>query len=523
MENENEREESLKLNYNFSKQDFEQINKNNINLQKVEHELKLYKSSIKSVDLLRPAIINDGITVLDEDKIVFYVSVFELEKNNYSLEKFTPASGAASRMFQFLSEFLMDFDVKDESIMEYCSRKNNLLLTNFINGIEKFPFYNEVYNRLKQKYSDYDSWTTNLKNYEFINILLDVTEFDFANKPKAILPFHQYTNSIVTPIEEHIKEAKSYSNSNDKSRVHFTISDIHKSEFEKIVQNLKDDSLQITYSYQEKSTDTIAVDSNNFPLRNQKNELVFRPGGHGALIENLDKIDADIVFIKNIDNVIHSNTEVVSTYKKVLAGYLITLQKEIFNFLEILSSSSVINENLKQIENFISTKINIPITPDYLNGTPESKKSHLLSILNKPIRVCGMVKNENEPGGGPFWIREENGKESLQIIESSQIDIQNNEQVTIFKSATHFNPVDLVCGLKNYQGEKFNLNDFVYANSGFIVQKSKDGVPYKAYELPGLWNGAMANWITIFIEVPLITFNPVKTVNDLLKANHQKQ
>jgi hypothetical protein len=232
----------------------------------------------------------------------------------------------------------------------------------------------------------------------------------------------------------------------------------------------------------------------------------------------LNNLNADIVFIKNIDNVIQNRIETVALYKKALAGILIQFQEIIFNYLKLLDNESVSNENLNEIVAFLVNKLNISVTDEFSKYTKESKVDYLKNALNRPIRVCGMVKNEGEPGGGPFWVRDKKGNVSLQIIEASQVE---SDQQKTLESATHFNPVDLVCGTKNYQGQNFDLTKFVDKNTGFIVEKNKNGKALVAYELPGLWNGAMAKWLTIFVEVPLITFNPVKTVNDLLKPTHQ--
>jgi len=323
-------------------------------------------------------------------------------------------------------------------------------------------------------------------------------------------------------------ECAYYSSSNGRSHLHFTVSEIHQNQFEKVVNVLKnkveiesETTINSSYSYQKKSTDTIAVDLSNNPFRDETGKLVFRPGGHGALIENLNDLDADIIFIKNIDNVIQNQIESIALYKKALAGILLELQQQIFNYLNEIEKAR--EEDFNEIMAFAKNKLNIELLEDVSKYTLENKISHLKNILDRPIRVCGMVKNEGEPGGGPFWVRDSIGNVSLQIVESSQIDFSNENQGVIANKATHFNPVDLVCGIRNYKNEKFDLTQFIDFNSGFIVEKNKDGRALKGYELPGLWNGAMAKWITIFVEVPLITFNPVKTVNDLLKPAHQPQ
>lgn len=282
--------------------------------------------------------------------------------------------------------------------------------------------------------------------------------------------------------------------------------------------------VSITYSFstQHKETDTIAVDNKNQPFRNDDGSLLFRPGGHGALIENLNKLDADIVCIKNIDNVSHNNIKTIALYKKALLGILVKLREQVFTYLEKLDRDDVSDEILGEILKFAKEKLFVNVSKDIAKFTLNHKIEYIREVLNRPLRVCGMVKNEGEPGGGPFWVKD-NGKLSLQIVESSQIDLDNKSQNQIFSNSTHFNPVDLVCSLKDYKGNRFDLTAYVDSNTGFIVHKNKMGKDVKSYELPGLWNGAMAEWITVFVEVPLETFNPVKTVNDLLKPAHQPQ
>lgn len=506
----------------FSETHFKQVEAYGIDLNKIAEELQLFKTGIPKVVVEKPATKNDGILVFSPVEMESFAAKFDTEKSKFSLEKFVPASGAASRMFKFLSAFLLEFNPEKETINSYINRKKETSLQAFIIGMDKFPFFTAVYTKLKEKHPDFDSWKRDDKNYFFIKILLDSQGFDFANKPKGILPFHVYPDSIATPIEEHLKEALLYAKSNGMAKIHFTISGEHQNDFEKIVSQFNSKEVEVTYSEQLKTTDTIAVDFNNIALK-ESGQLIFRPGGHGALIYNLNQINSDLVFIKNIDNVSHNNLNEIALYKKGLGGYLIEIQTTVFEKLRILERDKVSKELIVDIQNFIENKLKIELSKDFKNFKKDSKIKYLKTILDRPIRLCGMVKNENEPGGGPFWIRDKEGSISLQIVESSQIDIQNENQVHLFKSATHFNPVDLVCGIKKYNGEKFNLLDFVDNQSGFIVEKSKSGIDYKAYELPGLWNGAMANWITLFVEVPLETFNPVKTVNDLLKYNHQPQ
>jgi hypothetical protein len=433
-------------------------------------------------------------------------------------------------MFSFLTVFLNEFDLLNESINAYINRKKDSELSVFIVGLEKMPFFDSVYKKLKEEFTDFDSLDQDYKNYYFIKLLLSSDFFNFANKPKGVLPFHKYKTHIATPIEEHLYESAYYSSVNGSSLLHFTVTEAHQNQFDVIVNSVKEkvekqsgSVLNVSYSYQHKATDTIAVDLESIPCREENGKLVFRPGGHGALIENLNRLDADVIFIKNIDNVIQNHIEEISLYKKALAGILIELQQQLFGYLKAIDAGEMQQVNIDEIVFFIKGKLNEEMNADFEGFTLDDKLIRLKEVLNKPIRVCGMVKNEGEPGGGPFWVRGENGNVSLQIVESSQIDMTNADQLKILGNATHFNPVDLVCGIKNYKNEIFDLKHFVDHNSGFIVKKENNGKKLKGYELPGLWNGAMANWLTVFVQVPLLTFNPVKNVNDLLKSAHQPQ
>jgi len=313
------------------------------------------------------------------------------------------------------------------------------------------------------------------------------------------------------------------------ANIHFTISEKHNHRFDEEFKFIEEDveertntKFNITFSYQKESTDTIAVTHKNEPFRDENEQLVFRPSGHVALIQNLNDLDADIIFIKNIDNVVVKKYKnEVADYKKMLAGILLEIQEKAFHYLKQLAKNQISESELIEIANFVSNRLNVSISNEFEKYSPKHQIKYLKDKLNRPIRVCGMVKNEGEPGGGPFWVKDESGTISLQIVESAQVDKGSKRQKEIMKNATHFNPVDLVCGTKNYLGESFDLTKFIDFKTAFISEKTKSGKHLKALELPGLWNGAMANWNTIFVEVPLLTFNPVKTVNDLLKPAHQ--
>lgn len=521
---------TIALQMGLSSLDFLQIHEYGIPLENIQKQIKFFQNGVSKNILVSPATLSKGILELSEIDFQKKATFYDSNKTNYKIKKFVPASGAATRMFKFLTVFLNEFDIEKESINAYINRKKESKLSIFIIGLEKFPFFEAVDTKLRELFPDFESLPRDYKNYYFIQLLLGSDYFDFANKPKAVLPFHKYENHIATALEEHLFESAYYASSNKHSHLHFTISEAHQSQFENIVDTIKGSiekqsgtTINVSYSFQNKKTDSIAVNPDNTPFRNEKRELVFRPGGHGALIENLNNLDADIIFIKNIDNVIQNNVEKTALYKKGLAGVLIELQQQIFNYLQDIETHKTEQGNIDEIILFLKEKLNTKISDDFHAFSFENKISKLKETLNRPIRVCGMVKNEGEPGGGPFWVRDEKGNLSLQIVESSQVDLTNTHQQKILDSATHFNPVDLVCGIKNYKNEKFDLTQFVDHNSGFIVDKTILDKKIKAYELPGLWNGAMAKWLTVFVQVPLLTFNPVKTVNDLLKPAHQPQ
>jgi hypothetical protein len=516
--------------YSFTEADFEQIKALGVSLDKIEGELLLFKLGIPKITLEKPATINDGIVKLSTEEFQKFANYFDARKDGLKLKKFVPASGAASRMFKFLNEFLNDFDHENETINAYINRKKDKNLPIFLAGIEKFPFYDSIKAKVKELTPDYYSLESHEKSHLFIKTMLSADFFDFANKPKGVLDFHKYETEIATPVEEHLNECAFYASSNSISHLHFTVSDHHEDLFQTIIDSVKQKvedksktTVHVSYSHQHKSTDTIAVSPNNEPFRTENNRLLFRPGGHGALINNLNNLDADVIFIKNIDNVIQNHIKEITLYKKGLAGILLDLQEQIFKILKAIESDQIKESRIPEIIHFMAEKLNIDILEDFDKYTLENKLEFIVNKLNRPIRICGMVKNEGEPGGGPFWVRSYKGNVSLQIVESSQVETNNAEQADILAKATHFNPVDLVCATKNYHGEKFDLTQFVDQSTGFIVSKTKNGQDLKGYELPGLWNGAMAKWITVFVEVPLITFNPVKTVNDLLKPAHQPQ
>lgn len=514
----------------FSSSDFVEIYDHGIPFENILKQLKIFKKGVSKSNLISPATINNGILSLSDADFEKKATFFDDNKANFKICKFIPASGAATRMFKFLIAFLNNYDIQKETINSYINRKNDNDLSIFIVAMDKFPFFKAIDKKLRIIYPHFDTLDRDHKNYYFIKLLLSSNYFDFANKPKAVLPFHKYETHIANPIEEHLNECVHYAATNKTSNLHFTVSESHLELFEKAIEDVRQKietesgtEIHISFSYQNRRTDSIVVDIKDNVFRNQKGSFVFRPGGHGALIENLNKIDADIIFIKNIDNVIQNHIDKITLYKKGLAGILIELQQKVFGYLDAIEKDQIKKKDIEEIVDFLMQKLCIKMTSDFNKFTFENKISKIKELLDKPIRVCGMVKNEGEAGGGPFWTRNDKGDISLQIVETSQVDLTNKKQKSILEESTHFNPVDLVCSTKNFKGEKYDLTQFVDHNTGFIVEKSAEGKIVKNYELPGLWNGGMSNWLTIFVAVPLITFNPVKTVNDLLKQAHQPQ
>ena len=503
----------------FTEADIKYINERGNSLEKVQQQLDFFIKGVPKINLVKSATIGDGIWRFSEEEILPLVTYFDKHKNQYTIEKFVPASGAATRMFKFLNEFLNEFDEENDTINSYINKKNAKDVSIFIFGLKNFPFYRELKQKTIDLFPNYYSLSNDKRYYVLIKTLLSNEGLYFSHKPKGILPFHVKGNKIVTPIEENIFEADFFKKENDKTKIHFTITKEFQADFEKITNQFSD--CEISFSYQDQSSDTLAVNEDNTPFRVEDDKLFFRPGGHGALIENLNALQSDVIYIKNIDNVSQNHRKVIETNKKLLGGVLFYVQYKIFNYLKLLSSGNVTETQITEIKDFAENKTSFPLPEEFNFFQTEYKIEYLIKVLNRPIRVCGMVKNEGEPGGGPFWVQDDKGRLTLQIVESSQIDLNNKIQKSIAKGATHFNPVDNVCGVKNFKGEKFDLTQFIDQNAAFITEKTKNGKPIKAFELPGLWNGAMAKWTTIFVEVPLETFNPVKTVNDLLKSSHQ--
>ncbi|MBQ3622675.1 MAG: DUF4301 family protein [Bacteroidaceae bacterium] len=504
----------------ISKADQTLLNKKGISAEQLAGQLMTFKTGFPYLRIVDAATPEKGILRPSSDDITRYLQKWgEFCEKGHSVLKFVPASGAASRMFKDLFAFLSaDYAVPTTDFEK-----------KFFDSIDKFAFFADLDAMcVKNNSLGAKELIANGKYKEVVFNLLDFTGMNYGALPKGLLKFHNYADaSPRTALEEHLVEGALYAAADGMVKLHFTVSSDHRALFEALVAECKpvfeekfNVKYDISFSEQKQSTDTVAADANNEPFR-ENGALVFRPGGHGALIENLNDIDADIIFIKNIDNVVPDRLkDDTVTYKKLLAGILVDLQEKAFGYLRLIDSGKYTHEQIEEIIHFVQQSL--LCRNDELKNMEDCELIlYLRKKLNRPMRVCGMVKNVGEPGGGPFFAYNPDGSVSLQILESSQIDMNNAASKSMFENGTHFNPVDLVCAVKNYKGEKFNLPDYVDKNTGFISHKSKNGRELKAMELPGLWNGAMSDWNCVFVEVPLITFNPVKTVNDLLRDVHQ--
>jgi hypothetical protein len=485
----------------FTSSDFQQLQQLGITVEQVERQLTHFRDGFPFLPIIAPAVPGKGITQFSREEQMLMVQRYD--QWGGSRLKFVPASGAATRMFKTLFEYLE-------------TGKGGKEVDEFFIRLKDFAFYEDLAKIAGKDTPDAAAW---------VKALLDIKGLNYGNLPKGLLKFHNYAEGARTAFEEHLVEAALYGkDSAGIARLHFTVSPEHRKAFESLFDTVRQRyeqrfgvKYEVSFSEQKKSTDTIAVDLQNEPFRNADGSLLFRPGGHGALLENLNELQEDIIFIKNIDNISPDKLRTDTVHwKKVLAGYLLQLREQITTYILLLEKGC--NDiKLKEIAQFLEREFCITLPP--VDG--EEYARAIYAKLNRPVRVCGMVKNEGEPGGGPFIARNADGSLSLQIVESAQIDLHDSEVQRCFKAATHFNPVDLVCSFRNYSGGCYTLADFRDEATGFISQKSKDGRELKALELPGLWNGAMSNWNTAFVEVPLATFNPVKTVNDLLRKEHQ--
>ena len=504
----------------FTPEDRKQLSQKGISEQQIENQLRQFREGFPYLHLRAAASIGNGILSPSDSESQAFVEAWEMYKaEGHHITKFVPASGAASRMFKNLFEF------RDG---EQDTPQTDFMRT-FFERLHDFAFFPALDDACVVVYGEpADALVEAGRFRDVVSALLDDEGLGYGQLPKGLLQFHAYKDRARTPLEEHLVEAALYATSDGKADVHFTVSTEHRELFEELVERVLPEyeklfgvHYHISFSEQKPSTDTLAATLDNEPFRTDDGRLLFRPGGHGALIQNLSELESDIIFIKNIDNVVPDRLKPATTlWKKVIAGVLVTLQRQAFSYLRRLDEGNVGRAELDEMCQFLRRELCTEVP-----GISELSEAELIETLrrkfNRPMRVCGMVRNVGEPGGGPFLAFNPDGSVSPQILESSQIDTHNPTYMAMFQGGTHFNPVDLVCATRDYQGNHFDLPRYVDPATGFISSKSKNGRELKALELPGLWNGAMSDWSTIFVEVPLETFNPVKTVNDLLRPQHQ--
>lgn len=499
----------------FSIKDHQQLQALGISPDLAQDQVNRFKMGFQSTKVVAACSVGSGIRKLSDSELDDYVNLYLNEGVNYEVVKFVPASGAATRMFEAL--------FNDEE-------KNRVARKQVLDNLSRFAFYDALKAFAKKHKIDIEELV--LSNpQQLFDIIVNDEGLGYGKFPKGLVPFHIADGKVRTAFEEHLVEASSYGlDAEGFAKVHFTVQEnwlpIVRKFLRKAAENISvfdAEGFELSYSVQSPATDTIAVAINNEPARDENDNLLFRPAGHGALLTNLNQIDADIIFVKNVDNVV-SDRHIYHTrlYKSAMGGLAIELMNKIYKFCKRIDQGRVPVGIRNEMKDFCQNELLIEVPKVLLD---RYHKRDLMEWyyhqFNRPLRICGMVVNEGEPGGGPFWVEDADGRKSLQIVEKAQIDLQNPEQKSILESSTHFNPVDLVCVIKNYEGDFYDLSTFVDPETGFISQKSYNGKPIKAMELPGLWNGSMALWNTIFVEVPATTFSPVKTINDLLKPLHQ--
>lgn len=516
----------------FDRRDQEQIQAHGLSLSQVLDQVRRFRSPPVYARLLRPCVAGDGIRVLAPKEADALAATWERAMGTLRCLKFVPASGAASRMFKSLLKVRHEApSVTRDTLLTLEGRGDRDAgeALRCLDGLGRLALYGPLEQAASGKGFSLARLLQDGAYGTILELLLGDECLGYAALPKGLLPFHATPEGPVTPFEEHLLEAASYARGTGGfARVHFTVSEEHLGHFRKLalergpsLEKSLGVRFEISFSTQSLSTDTLAVDLQNAPFRDSRGRLVFRPGGHGALLQNLADQDADILFLKNIDNVVVARLRPeTAAWKKTLAGYLLDLQERIFGILEGLDGGGLTPPEIEEAMAFAAERLCLRPPPG-TTESPEARKAFLADRLNRPLRVCGMVRNVGEPGGGPFWVHEPDGGASLQIVETAQVDPDSPAQQGILQGSTHFNPVDLVCGVRDRRGEAFDLRRHVDRDAVFISLKSKDGRDLKALEHPGLWNGSMARWITAFVEVPSITFNPVKTVNDLLRDAHQ--
>ena len=516
----------------FTEADLEQMAKLGITEDEARRQLAILEKGQRWTALERPCTPGDGIAILDPEDQERFISRWQEGADKGRLSGFLPASGAATRMFAFLQRIRNQVDrvtLKGAADKFGQASDDYREFRIFVESLEEFAFFEPLAVVMgKEGISLQEQLQLGVYN-DILDLLLEPRGLNYSSRPKALIPFHRYSDHYRTALEEHLVESvHTLRDQKQRCRIHFTVAPEIQAEAEaygreaaaKYSEHLGV-QYELSFSIQSPATNTIAVDLENRPFRKPDGNLLFRPGGHGALLENLNQLEGDIVLIKNIDNVVtDERRDLVVRHQRILAGMLLEVQQKIFNYLRLLKSGSLGVNDVQEVLDFVAHRFNPSMEEQLLSCSDEEKIARLFRLLNRPLRVCGMVVNRGEPGGGPFWVKDPSGSLSLQVVEQAEIDRSSPEQAAILEGSTHFSPVQIVCGLRDFQGKPFNLRQFVDLGAVFVSRKTEDGRELKALELPGLWNGGMAYWNTIFVEIPEETFNPVKIVNDLLRPGH---
>lgn len=513
----------------FTESDSLQMKNLGIDKARVMKQIEIFQRSGFSARLDRPGTLADGVRTIDESRTGIFLELHEKAARAGRFMKFVPASGAASRMFQSLLQiyYLPQFLEKDE----LCKRVRQEVaiacdFVRFLEGLNQFPFIDDLRDTLAQDGLELEDVVREGKFRTLLEYLLTKRGMNYGCLPKALLKFHSYPDECRTAFAEQLVESVMYLGKT--CRLHFTVPREHEAGFSAHIKEVAKRyrerygvQFAIGFSFQKPSTNTIAADMEGMPFRDRFGRLHFRPAGHGALLENLNDLEGDLVYIKNIDNIVPDRLkERVCFWKRVLGGYLVSVQEQVHSFVRRLKQGET-GAVTRDAARFAAEDLLVRMPEGFAKWPEEEMKTFLVERLDRPIRVCGVVPNAGEPGGAPFWVRHENGTTSLQIVEKAQVDFNSEEQRKIWNSSTHFNPVDIVCCTRDFAGRPYDLRKYVDSSAVIITKKSKDGKDLRALELPGLWNGSMAGWISIFLEVPPDTFNPVKSIYDLLRPEHQ--
>jgi hypothetical protein len=520
----------------FTPADEQTLRERGVSLQEARRQLHLLERSTGYQDLVRSCTVGDGIDRIPVEEHAGLIARHADAATAGRFVKFVPASGAASRMFRSLLHFQRGDgrDADGATILRQVGEGSPEAreLAVFLRELVRFPFYGELKETVRRRGHDLDALVRDDEFRPILDALLAADGMNYAGRPKALLAFHRDAESARTPFEEHLVEAAHYARAgNGECRLHFTVSPEHRAALETLASgaSLRQSAepaarFEIEFTVQKPSTDTLVGSRDGGALRDEEGHLRFRPGGHGALIENLNDLQADLVFVKNIDNVQPDHLKRATLdWKRILAGYLVSLQDEVFRYLDLMRRPEPSDAIIEEAAGFAMDRLHIDLEGHPAPDTFQCRRALLLDRLNRPLRVCGVVRNTGEPGGGPFWVRGRDGLLTLQIVETAQIDPSDEQRQLILNSSTHFNPVDLVCGVSDSSGKQFDLTQFIDRDAVIVTGKSEDGREIRALELPGLWNGAMADSITVFVEVPIETFSPVKTVLDLLRDEHQPE